>query len=142
MMFVCQRSYNRKNLLIINAYIEDKEAVRERIFFEFYLGYDRNKAIKMALSITDLRAFSYALKEVAKAGKTEWKKFTESNRVKKQITLNNQYINATDGNLKIGIAFLSIHEILAIADDFASIANEIEKKLYQYQRSKYAANAL
>ena len=142
MKFVCQKSYNRKNLLIINGYIEDKEVVRERIFFEFYLGYDRKKAIKMALSITDLRAFSYALKEVAKTGKTEWKKFTESNRVKKQITLNSQYINATDGNLKIGIAFLSIHEILAIADDFTSIANEVEKELYQYQRSKNGKNAL
>ena len=142
MIFVCQRSYNRKNLLVINAYIEEKETIRERIFFEFYQGYDRAKAVKMALSITDLRSFSYALKDVAKNGKTEWKKFTENNGVKKQITVNNQYINATDGNLKIGIAFLSRHELLAIADDFMYFSNEVEKKLYEYQRRRNATNAL
>ena len=136
MIFVCQRSYNRKNLLVVNAYIEEKETIRERIFFEFYQGYDRSKAIKMALSITDLRAFSYALKEVAKNGRTDWKKFTESKGIRKTITLNNQYINATDGVLKIGIAFMSLHEILAIADDFSSIANEVEKELFNYQRRK------
>ena len=136
-MFVCQRVYNKKNLLIINAHIEDKDNnIKERVYFEFYQDYDRSKAIKMVLGITDLRAFFYALKEVAKTGKSDWKKYTESNGIKKQISLNNQYINATDGKLKIGIAFSGVHEILAIADDFSSIANEVEKKLFEYQRRK------
>ena len=134
-MFICQRLYNKKNLLIINAHIEDKNNnIKERVYFEFYQNYDRSKAIKMVLNITDLRAFVYALKETAKTGKSEWKKYTESNGVKKQITLNSQYINATDGRLKIGIAFSGIHEVLAIADDFAGIANEVEKELFNYQR--------
>jgi len=136
-MFVCQRIYNKKNLLIINAHIEEKENIKERIFFEFYQNYDRSKAVKMVLNITDLRAFVYALKEVAKTGKTEWKKYTESNGIKKQISLNFQYINATDGKLNIGIAFSNIHEILAVADDFTSIANETEKALFNYQRRNY-----
>ena len=138
-MFVCQRIYNKKNLLIINAHIEEKENnIKERIYFEFYQDYDRSKAIKMVLGITDLRAFVYALKEVVKTGKTQWKKYTESKGVKKQISINNQYINATDGSLNIGIAFSSIHEILAVADDFTSIANETEKALFNYQRRNYA----
>ena len=134
-MFVCQRLYNKKNLLIINAHIENKDNnIKDRVYFEFYQDYDRSKAIKMVLGITDLKAFSYALKEVAKTGKSDWKKYTESNGIKKQISLNNQYINATDGKLKIGIAFSGVHEILAIADDFNSIANELEKELFNYQR--------
>jgi hypothetical protein len=135
MEFIANRQINSKNLLVINAYIENKEVIRERIFFEFYKEYDRSKAIKMALSIIDVRALVYGIKEVIKKGHTNYMKTTESNGVKKTITLTNEYINATDGNLKIGIKFASVYEFIAFADDLVFLVEYVEKNLFEKQRS-------
>jgi hypothetical protein len=137
--YVLTKQYNKKNLLIINSVIEIKEeTIRERIFFEFYKSYKRDAAntIKMVLSITDLRSLVYAIGEVSKTGATQWKKITESNNIKKFMTLTKEYLNASSNNLSVGIKIENIYEMLAIRDDFKSIAAETEKYLFEIEREK------
>jgi hypothetical protein len=137
--YLLTRQYNKKNLLVINSIIEIKESIiRERIFFEFYKDYNRNETntIKMALSITDVRALTYAITEVAKTGKTQWKKITEINHIKKFMTLTKEYLNASSNSLNIGIKFENIYELMAFKDDLKAIAEETEKMLFKIQREK------
>jgi hypothetical protein len=136
-IFVLNRQYNKKNLLIINSFIEiKKEVIKERIFFEFYKEYKRDIAIKMALNITDVRALTYAIAEVAKRGSTQWKKITENNGVKKFMSLTNEYLNASSNNLNIGIKIENLYEMMAFRDDLKTIADETERMLFKVQRER------
>jgi len=87
--FICQRIYNKKNLLIVTGQIEVQDNfIKDRIFFEFYKDYKRDfdNSIKMALSITNVRALIYGIKEVLKKGSTQYQKITENNNLKNLLT--------------------------------------------------------
>ena len=135
--FICQRIYNKKNLLIVTGQIEVQDNfIKDRIFFEFYKDYKRDfdNSIKMALSITNVRALIYGIKEVLKKGSTQYQKITENNNLKKFLTLNQNYINASTKNLKIGIQFENPYEFLAFSDDLKKIADTVEENLFLYQK--------
>jgi len=135
MIFVAQKSFNSKHFLNINAYIEEK-TLKERIFFEFYLDYDRSRYIKIALNLVDLRAIIYAMKEVVKKGNTEFSKITQNDKTIKRLTITKWYLNATDGNLKISIGFENAYFFMAAADELLRLADEITTFMYKCQREK------
>jgi len=135
MIFVAKKSFNSKHFLNINAYIEEK-TLKERIFFEFYLDYDRSRYIKIALNLVDLRAIIYAMKEVVKKGNTEFSKITQNDKTIKRLTITKWYLNATDGNLQISIGFENAYFFMAAADELLRLADEITSFMYEYQREK------
>jgi len=48
--------------------------------------------------------------------------------------LNQNYINASAKNLKIGIQFETPYEFLAFSDDLKKIADTVEENLFLYQK--------
>lgn len=149
---VAHKSYTGKNLFVISSWIEEEligthRAYSDVVFFEFTELYEAKSKSVLALSSSDMRSMVYGVRELLKTGKTQYEKYTDPNLAgtsgnKKKITfgktegaINYFFINFTSGAMKIGFSF-DTYGFAGFADSLSLIAEETEKALYYYQRSR------
>lgn len=148
---VAHKSYTGKHLFAISAWIEEELLEKHRVysdvvFFEFTELYDAKSKSVLALTSGDMRSMVYGVRELLKTGKTQYEKYTDPNLTgangkKKQISFGktenpiNYFINFTSGNTKISFSF-DTYAFAGFADSLSLIAEETEKALYYYQRSR------
>ena len=161
---VASRGFTSQNLLNINAYVQLKnkdgsEILSDIIYFEVSKGvrnensrgfiYDTDNKISMKFNSYELRALCFALRTLHSKKVCNYKKYSDpvlsgSQGNKKEITLafskNNDesdkfYINFEEKNvLQVGIAF-DTYELPAFVGSIEKIANEVDERLYSYQRA-------
>jgi hypothetical protein len=136
-MLIYNRIFNKQKLFIINVHIEEEGGFfKEKVYFEFYNDYSRNKSIKMLLNAMDLRSIAYAIKEALKKGQSGFRKITGGkSQDKKSLSISGEYINAGYKDLKIGVQF-SKYEMAGLSDLFNLLADEIDKKIISLHKEK------
>lgn len=147
------RGFTNANLLVINSLIiedkaNDKVFFREKIYFEFTPGakgtknkYDRTNKESITLDCFELRQLLYALTEIYKNGKTNFKKNSEFNKQQKILTVsrdktNNFFINLQVDSKPLYFRF-DPYEFLAFSGILKDLMILTEKHLYSYQRNAH-----
>lgn len=147
---VAQKGFSGKNFLEVTCYIEIDASnpkytrLKETIFVEQSINYNRSNRVIMTLSTIDLRGLVYSMKECFKNGSTDFKKYTDPKLAggsgdKKELSIakgdKGFYLNMSEGAKKSGYGISDAHILLAMADAFLLMAEETEKALYYYQRN-------
>lgn len=147
---VAKKHIERKDLFVISSFIEAEETnagnyiVKDLVYLEFYRGYDINSRVSMAINSLKLRNIYYALKELYKTGKTNYKEFTDSSlsqkntseSEKKMVTFKLEkeqyYINLNKDGYRV---VFDAYSLLSFIDMIELIANTTDEVLYKYQRA-------
>lgn len=147
LFLVGQRGFSSKHFLQISSYIEtntkeEPKRYSDTVFIEISPEYVRKNKIALSVGAIDLRNMGYAIKECLKNQKSSYIKFTEPSRggfagERKSLSFalddKTLYLNIESGGKKIGMGF-DFYNAASFADIITLMAEETEKKLYQYQR--------
>lgn len=151
---VGQKIFNGKNLLVFSAWIELEkkeraEIISDVVFIELTEGYVAEKKLVMKVVANDIRAMTYAIKELIANGETKYEKYTDpklagTDGAKNKLSFGKTedgtfYFNLSSGGTKVRFPFDTYH-IRAFVDSLTLIADETEKALYWHMRSRQKKN--
>lgn len=144
--------WNTNSLLTVTAVLEkdtEKNIYKRIIYIALSPGgggsYDTHRQVKMKISTFDLRSLSFALKELAKNGVSNYQKYTDPSKrgnntqsvkkvlfVAKDSTKSNYFINISSGNDKVGAMF-DIYGIMSLSEQLTEIAKRVDDIFYKCQ---------
>ncbi len=147
---IAYRGFSSQSFISFSAFLEYKSYAKDIIFVELRKGhkdgnvyrYDKQNAINMLFNAIELRALSYAMKEILKHKSNDlgYKKFTNSG-VSNDLYLGYGAADGTEGffiNAKSSGRVISVKmdkwEFASLADTLMIIADDTERALYKFQR--------
>jgi len=147
---IAYRGYSSQSFISVSSFLEYESYAKDIIFVELRNGikennmyrYDKKNSIIMLFNAIELRALSYAMKEMLKRKDNElgYKKFTNSGSVSElYLGYGNSegkegyFINAKSSGKTISVK-AEKWDFASLADSFSIIADDTERALYKFQR--------
>jgi hypothetical protein len=126
----------------ITVRLEDKGGyVKDAVFFEMVGEFGHGRSITMQLNLFKLRRLAVALGHAAKNRTTSYKEFTDSNNIKKQLSLNFDdgmkcWLNMTSSDGGKAGRECGYYDLVALESTLNTLCDHCEGELYEMQKGK------